>query len=136
LLKVCLAALTSAFVKLADIDGRDRRVRRHRQRSNAVGVYGFGLGTIIAACMTMLAESGVQMTGSRAAGQTVFGLCGDVTGQAIMSIVFTKLGAERFMQAAWLTIAASSALFVIIAQVFVPRMISVANNNDAIGASP
>jgi hypothetical protein len=44
---------------------------------SCMGVYGFGLGTIIAACMTMLAESGVQMTGSRAAGQTVFGLCGD-----------------------------------------------------------
>ena len=103
---------------------------------SCMGVYGFGLGTIIAACMTMLAESGVQMTGSRAAGQTVFGLCGDVTGQAIMSIVFTKLGAERFMQAAWLTIVASSALFVVIARVFVPRMISVANSNGVIGSSP
>ena len=36
-----------------------------------MGVYGFGLGTIVAASMTMLAESGVEMTGSRAAGQNV-----------------------------------------------------------------
>lgn len=96
---------------------------------SCMGVYGFGLGTIIAACMTMLAESGVQMTGSRAAGQTVFGLCGDVTGQAIMSLIFAKLGAERFMQAAWLTVAASAALFAIIVRVFVPRMVRVAREH-------
>ena len=94
-----------------------------------MGIYGFGLGTIIAASMTMLAESGVQMTGSRAAGQTVFGLCGDVTGQAIMSIIFAKLGAERFMQAAWLTIAASASLFAVIVRVFVPRMVRIASEN-------
>jgi hypothetical protein len=92
-----------------------------------MGIYGFGLGTIIAASMTMLAESGVQMTGSRAAGQTVFGLCGDVTGQAIMSLIFAKYGAQRFMQAAWLTIATSAGIFAIIVQVFVPRMLRFVN---------
>ena len=89
---------------------------------SCMGVYGFGLGTIVAASMTMLAESGVEMTGSRAAGQNVFGLCGDVSGQALMSVIFTELGPERFMQAAWLTIAASSVLFAFIAGALVPRM--------------
>ena len=69
-----------------------------------VAVYGFALGAIIASCMAMLTEAGVHMTGRRASGFPVFGLCGDVTGQSIMSFVFTELGPSAMMVAAFAVI--------------------------------
>ena len=79
--------------------------------------------------MTMLAESGVRMTGSRASGQTIFGLCGDVSGQAMMSVIFTTLGPSRMMQAALLVIVMACVLFGFISRVLVPKMVRAAANS-------
>jgi hypothetical protein len=48
---------------------------------------------------------------------------GDVSGQGIMSFIFTELGPAVMMQAAWLVIAAACVLFAFISRVLVPRML-------------
>jgi fucose permease len=88
-----------------------------------MAAYIFALGTIIASCMAMLTEAGVQMTGRRLSGFSVCGLGGDVTGQSIMSFVFTELGPSAMILATLRgVIVTSLCLFGAIVAVLLPRV--------------
>ena len=69
------------------------------------------MATIIASTQAMLVAAGVHLTGSRLSFMGVFALAGDTCGQAIMSLVFTRLGPRRMMVAILGVLAAAALLF-------------------------
>ena len=77
----------------------------------AAGTYGFSIATVVGSIQAMLVVGGVHMTGSRISFMGTFALAGDVTGQAIMSVVFTRLGPRMMMWAVAAVLSVAAAVF-------------------------
>ena len=82
--------------------------------------YAFAIGTLMASLFGLLADARVHLSAQRSSGFPVFGLCGDMVGQAAMSFVFIELGPAAMMQIALGVIGLCVLLFAAIVFVVLP----------------
>lgn len=96
--------------------------------------YAFAIGTLMASLFGLLADARVHLTAQRSSGFPVFGLCGDMCGQAAMSFVFIELGPAAMMEIALGVIGMCILLFAAIVYAVLPWLAQASPRSPALSA--